>query len=508
MKRSYFIFLFAAMAIFLTTGCAYGSTISLTANTIQLEKASTYDINIIGKRSGLTYYWTTSNSNVVHVNDKNGKIIALNEGEASVTCTITGAALKKIKLTCKIVVGENKEGPQLKKTALSLKVDEQFDINIAKKIAKSNYRWITSNEAVIKINASNGAVTAVGKGDAKVTCTITAPDKYIFVLNCLINVAENNIIWEDDFNAAVIDSTKWDYEYGYVRNSELQKYTNRIDNAFIQDGNLIIKALKDANGNWTSASLHTNNKLEIGNARIEARIKLPKESGAFPAFWMLGADFEEDYSKLWYLGDSWPDAREIDIIEAFGDVVNVQGGVFYKASSSATSLSHNSGRSQDIDITQFHTYAIEKSDKTINFYCDNNLYYSNVIMDDGLKEPFFLLLNLAVGASGGIPNQNISEMEMVVDYVRVTVLEGDPVTKPEVITLDKDTIYGKVNEIKKINDKLLPIDVQNRTVIWKSSDPNVATVYGGNVHMKNRGSCIITATTYNGVSATCKVICN
>jgi uncharacterized protein YjdB len=77
-----------------------------------------------------------------------------------------------------------------------------------------------------------------------------------------------------------------------------------------------------------------------------------------------------------------------------------------------------------------------------------------------------------------------------------------------VITLDKDTIYGKVSEIKKINDKLLPIDVQNRTVIWKSSDPNVATVYGGNVHMKNRGSCIITATTYNGVSATCKVICN
>ena len=123
MKGSYFMFVLVLISICLTTGCAYGSTISLTANTIQLEKTSTYNINIIGKRSGLRYYWTTSNSNVVQVNNKNGEIKAVNEGEAIVTCSITGVGFVKLKRMCKIIVGKDPEGPRLKNTALDLRLE-------------------------------------------------------------------------------------------------------------------------------------------------------------------------------------------------------------------------------------------------------------------------------------------------------------------------------------------------------------------------------------------------
>jgi beta-glucanase (GH16 family) len=510
MKRFFcLIFLVVIIIESILPSQVYGNTLSLTANTIQMEKSTAYDININGKRPGLTYRWTTSNSNIVKVNSKNGKINAVNDGVAYVNCYITGTNEENIKLTSKIIVGIDASAPRLMKTKLELKVGEQFDINIAGKITKSKYKWVSSNEAVIGVNPLNGYVTAVGKGEAKVTCTITAPDKYIIILLATINVTEqpSNIILEENFNSETIDSEKWGYEYGYVRNSELQRYTDSKDNVYIKDGNLVIKAIKDVSGAWTSASINTNNKLEVGNARIEARIKLPYESGAFPAFWMLGADYEVDFSRQRGLGDSWLEAREIDIIETFGKVSKVQGGVFLKASSSAKALSHYSANSQDIDITQFHTYAIEKSDTSLNFYCDDNLYYSFAITDDGLKEPFYILLNLAVGAAGGTPDPSLSEMVMMVDYVKVTTLGGVPATAPESISLDIEELNGKIGDVKKVNVKLLPLAAQDRTITWISSDPSVATVNGGYVRMRKTGTCIISAVTANGLTSTCKIIC-
>ena len=507
MKRICFIFLLGILLLYMVKSYAYSNGVSLTADSIQMDKSTTYSLNVIGKEEGMVFVWSSSNSNIVKVNAATGKIKAVKDGQAIVTCTITGKGVVKQSLTCKVSVGKATLGPSLNKTILNLKIGEQFDINVSKKIANSKYKFISSNKAVIKVNASYGLVTAVDTGDAAITCTITAPDKHIIVLRCVIHVTEanTNIVWEDDFNSPTISSSNWGYEYGYVRNSELQEYTDSSQNAFIQDGNLVIKAIKDSNGKWTSASLHTNNKLEVGNVRIEARVKLPKMSGAFPAFWMLGADFEEDYDVLRYLGDSWPEAREIDIFEAFGDVMDVQGGVFFLESPSATSLTHHSGKSQQIDITEYHIYAIEKDNGAMNYYCDDKLYYSHAITDSGLTEPFFILLNVAVGAAGGIPDQNTTEIKMLVDYVRVTTLQNSTLIVPDTISIDKETLSGEVGDVIKINSEILPLDSQNKTVIWISSNTDVANVYGGYVHMNQAGTCEITATTYNGLTATCKV---
>ncbi len=401
------------------------------------------------------------------------------------------------------------DGPGLSETNIDLKVGEQFDINIERKLANSKYKWVSSNEEVIRVSSPYGVVTAVGQGKATATCKVTAGNRQSFVLSCDVNVAEQEpgVVWEDEFNISSINRTKWDFEYGYVRNFELQEYGDSPKNAFIRDGTLVIRATKDDQGQWASACLLTNNKFEAGNARIEARIKLPKKNGAFPAFWLLGANYEIDYNKQLELGDSWLDAREIDIMESFGKGLEIQGGVFFQETSDAAALSHYFENSQKIDITQFHTYAIEKSDHKMDFYCDDNLYYSYEIKDKGLRNPFYLLLNLAVGAAGGTPDQGTTEMEMVVDYVRVTTLKGDPATELQSISLGKAVLYGKAGDVKKIGLKLSPWKAQNRTVVWKSSDPKVAAVYGGFVHMKKTGTCFITATTYNGLRTTCKVVC-
>ncbi len=508
MKRFYFVFLLTVFIVGLLRGYVYGDSVSLTANTIRMAKSTTYNININGKRPGFTYNWVTSDNNIVSVNSKNGVIKAVNAGEATISCRITGSKGELITLTSNVIVGDESSVPRLRNTRLDLKVGEHFDINIAGKIKSSKYHWKSSDPAVVRVNASNGYVTALSKGEAKVTCTITAPNKQIIVLLATVHVAESssNIIWEEHFNGSALDSRKWGHEYGYVRNFELQNYTDSSENVFLKDGYLVLKARKDRNGAWTSASIHTNNRLEIGNARVEARIKLPYESGAFPAFWLLGADYEVDYNSQRTRGDSWLEAREIDIMETFGKVNRVQGGVFIKEYPTATALSQYAAKSQEIDITQFHTYAVEKSDTAIKFYCDNILYYTVPITDEGLREPFYIILNLAVGAAGGTPDPAITEMEMLVDYVKVTALEGDVVTEPEAITLEMEEFYGRVGDVKKINAQIMPLDAQDRTITWVSSDPSIATVDGGYVRLRKAGTCIISATTANGVTKTCKII--
>ncbi len=509
MKRICFIVIFLLLALGILQGFTGDSSISLTANTILMEQSSSYDINIIGKRPGLAYHWTSSDNRVVIVNSKNGKIEAVNEGEAYISCFITGRKGENIQLRSRVIVGADDSGPRLKHTQLDMKPFEQFDINIARKIKKSKYHWTSSNEAVARVNASNGFVTAIGSGEATVTCTITAPDRRIIILTASIHVREkdSNILWEDDFLSATLDHKHWDYEYGYVRNWELQDYTNSKENVFVRDGHLVIKAIKGRNGSWTSASIHTNNKLEIGNARVEARIKLPYENGAFPAFWMLGADYEVDYYSQRGRADTWLEAREIDIMESFGKSTQIQGGVFIQAHPGATALSQYAGKSQDIDITQFHTYAVEKGNETIKFYVDDHLYYTHVITDEGLREPFYLLINLAVGAAGGTPDPGVTEMELMVDYVRVRALDGASVTEVEAITLDTDALVGSVGDVNRLNVHLFPLEAQDRTVLWSSSDPGIATVHGGYVRMIKAGTCIISAITPNGRTATVKVTC-
>ncbi|NLO08500.1 MAG: hypothetical protein GX129_01355, partial [Clostridiales bacterium] len=142
------------------------------------------------------------------------------------------------------------------------------------------------------------------------------------------------------------------------------------------------------------------------------------------------------------------------------------------------------------------------------FYYDDNLYYTHEITDDGLKEPFYILLNLALGASGGIPDPEISEMEMIVDYIRVTTLEGELVTEVEEITLDTNEYRGYAGAVKKVNASLLPLAAQDRTITWTTSDPTVATVDGGYVRLLKTGTAIITAKTANGLTSSLRVICN
>src|SRR5438045_782633 len=104
---------------------------------------------------------------------------------------------------------------------------------------------------------------------------------------------EWKLVWSDEFDGPTDsqpDSTKWAYDLGGGGwgNAELETYTDDPENAHLDgEGNLVIRALRSAPGDYTSARLKTQGKFDLTYGRIEARIKLPYGQGIWPAFWML-----------------------------------------------------------------------------------------------------------------------------------------------------------------------------------------------------------------------------
>ena len=101
------------------------------------------------------------------------------------------------------------------------------------------------------------------------------------------------LVWADEFQQAdgsVPDATKWGYDIGGSGwgNNELEYYTSRTNNARIEGGQLVIEARQESFGgkNYTSARLLTKGKWSGTYARIEARMKIPRGQGIWPAFWM------------------------------------------------------------------------------------------------------------------------------------------------------------------------------------------------------------------------------
>ena len=161
---------------------------SLTATMVQLDTMTAYDINLNNKISGSTYSWTSSDESVATVDSKNGKVRAKKEGKAIITCEIINPDGTTSTLASEVTVGYDDNAPLLTETSLDLNPGDVFDINLENKIAKSKYRWASSDRSICKVNSSNGKVTAIGVGSAYVTCTITTPENQVIVLRCDISV--------------------------------------------------------------------------------------------------------------------------------------------------------------------------------------------------------------------------------------------------------------------------------------------------------------------------------
>jgi beta-glucanase (GH16 family) len=255
------------------------------------------------------------------------------------------------------------------------------------------------------------------------------------------------LVWSDEFNyTGKPDPDKWTYNYGFIANQEKQYYTDSLKNARVEGGHLIIEAHKEKVANkdynnpalkntwaqykanidtalYTSARIITEDLAEWQYGRIEARAKLPKGRGMWPAIWMLSESRKEV---------GWPECGEIDIMEHVGyDNDTIHGTIHTKA------YNHMKGTQKGKTIfienpnDEFHVFAIEWTPEKIDFMLDGVVY--NHIENEHkttaewpFDQKFYLILNVAVGGGWGGRkgiDESIFPQQMVVDYVRVFQLK-------------------------------------------------------------------------------------
>ena len=220
--------------------------------------------------------------------------------------------------------------------------------------------------------------------------------------NCSYNETQtvaklNNIVMQDEFSTdGSLDSNLWNFDIGTGTNgwgnNELQYYTDRPENATIQNGILVITAKQESfNGSsYTSARIQTKDKFEQAYGRFEARIKLPSGQGIWPAFWLLGENCceetkfvcpdgstdlstcigqEEEICIAPANGVIWPQCGEIDIMEYRGqEPTKIHGSIHGPGYSGANPITKSYTLENDRFDTGFHVFGIEWSPEYINYY--------------------------------------------------------------------------------------------------------------------------------------------
>lgn len=233
---------------------------------------------------------------------------------------------------------------------------------------------------------------------------------------------EKTPFWQDEFDKEGLpDSSKWNYDIGGHGwgNNELQYYTSQ--NAFVQNGVLTIQARKESykGKSYTSSRMVTKGKASFLYGRFEIKAKLPEGKGLWPAIWML--PIENKYG-------NWPESGEIDIMEQVGYAP-------YEIHISAHTELYNwpKGTQKTAVLTvpactkEFHIYRLDWTPEKLIGYVDSIKVFEFKDEKKGhaawpFHEPFYLLLNVAVGGNWGGQkgiDDTIFPAGMMVDYVRV-----------------------------------------------------------------------------------------
>ena len=248
------------------------------------------------------------------------------------------------------------------------------------------------------------------------------------------DVRKAAVTWADDFDGAAgsdVDGARWNHDTGGTGwgNNELEYYTpGNANTALDGQGHLVITAKKENPNNYqcwngpcqyTSGKITTAGKFTQKYGHVEARIKIPKGQGIWPAFWMLGDDIASN---------PWPNCGEIDIMENVGKEPNiVHGSAHGPGYSGGNPLTGTytlpSGNFSD----DFHTFAVDWAPDSIKWSVDGQVYETHTSADTNgnawaFDHPFYIILNVAVGGDwpGSPDGSTRFPQQMVVDYIHVS----------------------------------------------------------------------------------------
>lgn len=255
----------------------------------------------------------------------------------------------------------------------------------------------------------------------------------VATIQAQVSTNTSGVVWSDEFNGDVIDSSTWTYDVGGSGwgNGQFEYDTAQHQNSYITNGNLVIEA--DRTNYWgnsfTSARMLTQGRFAFKYGNLEARIKVPNTAnGLWPAFWMMGNNSGAIV---------WPNCGELDIME-LGSAAGIAQGLQQELIDCAIHYADTNGNAANAaawltapeDLTQdYHLYQMSWTPTNLTFSLDNVPFgswdISNIPM---FQQPMFLILNIAIGGYNpsytGVYSPGAVTApfpaQMYVDYIRLT----------------------------------------------------------------------------------------
>ena len=232
--------------------------------------------------------------------------------------------------------------------------------------------------------------------------------------------------WNDEFDGNELNTNDWKFEIqdpGWV-NNEIQRYVGKTYRGhkvvFVEDDHLTIRAQK-VDDQVVSGRINARPSEGWRYGYFEARIKLPKGKGTWPAFWMMPVNVD-------WSSNPWPRCGEIDIMEEVG---YSPGNVSSSIHCAVYNHQDNTQKTHSVYVStaedEYHIYGVEWTSEKLAFYIDGNKHMEFLKeSDDHEVWPFHYafhpILNLAWGGSWG-GAQGVDESafpcDLLVDYVRV-----------------------------------------------------------------------------------------
>ncbi len=224
----------------------------------------------------------------------------------------------------------------------------------------------------------------------------------------------------------------WNFEKGFVRNYELQYYTDK--NVEFSNGlkiygkkeTIINDNYNSDSDDWrlnrkkaeyTSSSINTKGKFEFKYGVLEVKAKIPTADGSWPAIWLLGSE------------EVYPFCDEVDVMEYYlcGDSPSILANFMWSNNEeynwSTKHISLNYFKSKDSDWEdKYHIWKLDWQEDYMRIYIDdeliNEINISN-IKGNKFKKKYYILLNLAIGRNGLKPKDSDVPLIYEIEYVKV-----------------------------------------------------------------------------------------
>jgi beta-glucanase (GH16 family) len=252
-----------------------------------------------------------------------------------------------------------------------------------------------------------------------------------------LDVIYEELVWADEFDGpgGPINTNNWFHQTllpdgNSWYNNEVQHYTDRIENSYVENGLLHIVAIKEpftdqgVTKEYTSARL--NSKFAFTYGRVDVRAQLPSGDGTWPAIWTLGKNINEPgaYWQTQGFGEvSWPACGELDMMEHGLYATNEVSVAVHTPSSFGNTVNTASQSLPDV-AGNFYVYSMNWSPNEVAFMIDGTVIYRYNPNDKNDNTwPFYqdqyMILNIAMGGAAGGIDPNFTQSSMIIDYVRV-----------------------------------------------------------------------------------------